>query len=303
MRKRLIEIVSLDALRVFECAARLMSFSAAATELSVTQAAVSRRIKHLEATLEIELFHRNGRRLSLTAKGERLFQRTQASLEYLGVALDDLTMPSAGTTVSISASAAVSHLWLSLRLRRVNDHYPEVSVQLTTTDNLSELARTDSKIAIIYSRGSHPDWTLTPLLSEELVPVAAHAYLTASGYGMNAPELGPQDVARLDLYDYSRSGVQSVTLSDWFEDIAPGAIKMSPKVVFPTYMMAVDAALRGDGVILGSRTLIRPHLEAGALVEVSRDVMITGFGYHLGLPKHVPPNQIEEILANFLLSE
>ena len=91
MKRRLIDIVSLDALRVFECAARLMSFSGAAQELTVTQAAVSRRIKHLEQVLGFALFHRNGRQLSITVKGQRLFQRTQASLEYLGVELDDLT--------------------------------------------------------------------------------------------------------------------------------------------------------------------------------------------------------------------
>ncbi len=303
MKRRLIDLVSLDALRVFECAARLMSFSAAASELSVTQAAVSRRIKQLEGMLGIALFHRNGRRLSLTIKGERLFLRMQASLEYLGVELDDLTMPAATNTVSIAATAAVSHLWLSARLRRFNDRYPEVSVRLTTTDNLSELARAESKLAIIYSRGYHPNWSLTPLLSEELVPVVAPGFLTSAGCETEPADLPPHDVSLLDLYDYSRSGVHSVTLRDWFAHNAPNVVPPSPKVITPTYMMAVDTALRGDGVILGSRALIKPHLDSGALVELTRNVMTTGFGYFLGLPRHAPLGEVERTLADFLLTD
>jgi DNA-binding transcriptional LysR family regulator len=303
MKPRLIDIVSLDALRVFECAARLMSFSATALEFSVSQAAVSRRIKNLETTLGFALFQRNGRRLSLTLKGERLFLRVQASLEYLGVELDDLTMAKATTKVAISASTAVSHLWLSQRLRRFHDQYPEISVRLTTTDNLSELAQAENELSIIYSKGSHPDWILSPLLIEELVPVASPNYLQSAGLTSATADLCPQDLIDLDLYDYSRSGVNSITLHDWFDQIAPDLGKWSPKVVFPTYMMAMDTALRGEGVILGSRALIRPHLDSGALVELTRDVLVTGFGYHLGSPRHAPLGQSERSLADFLLAE
>ncbi|GLO69434.1 LysR family transcriptional regulator [Phaeobacter inhibens] len=303
MKSRLIDIISLDALRVFECAARRMSFSAAAIEFSVTQAAVSRRIKTLEDTLGFALFQRNGRRLSLTLKGERLFLRTQASLDYLGMELDDLAQNNTVTNVAISASAAVSHLWLSQRLRRFNDQYPEVSVRLTITDNLSELSRSDSELAIIYSRGSHPDWTLSPLLSETLVPVASPAYLKAIGIGASPADLRAEDLLGCDLYDYSRSGVHTVTLQDWFDQVAPGMVRLSPRVIFPTYMMAVETALRGEGVILGSRALVHPHLDSGALIELTQSALVTGFGYYLGHPRHAVLGPSEQTLATFLMSE
>lgn len=303
MKRRPIDIVSLDALRVFECAARLMSFSAAAQELSVTQAAVSRRIKQLEHVLGFDLFHRNGRQLSLTIKGQRLFLRTQASLEFLGVELDDLTAQKATSTVLVAASAAVSHLWLSSRLRRFNDRYPEISVRLIVSDNLSELAQADSQLALIHSRGMHPNWALTHLFSEQLVPVAAPAYLKTIGYGRDPLDLQPKDLGELALYDYHRAGVQTLTLGDWFEEKAPGVPRSAPRVVFPTYMMAVEAALRGEGIVLGSRALIKPYLESRELVELTRDVMKTGFGYYLGVPRRTSVSEAEETLANFLLSE
>lgn len=303
MKRRIIDVVSLDAMRVFECAARLESFSAAAQEFSVTQAAVSRRIKHLEQVLGFDLFHRNGRRLSLTVKGQRLFLRMQASLEYLGIELDDLSAQAVTSTVSVAASAAVSHLWLSPRLRRFNDRYPEISVRLTTTDNLSELAQADSQLALIYSRGTHLNWTLKLLFDEMLIPVAAPAYLQAAGWPGLPSDLRPGDVGRMDIYDYHRAGVHSVTLQDWLKQKAPSVPRQAPRVVFPTYMMAVDAALRGDGVMLGSRALIQAHLDSGALVELTQEVMTTGFGYYLGLPRRTSVSEAEENLAHFLISE
>lgn len=303
MQRRPIDTISLDALRVFECAARLMSFSAAALELSVTQAAVSRRIKHLEQALGFDLFNRNGRQLSLTVKGRRLYLRMQASLEYLGVELEDLTAQTVTSTVSVAASAAVSHLWLSPRLRQFNDRYPEISVRLTTTDNLSELAQADSQLALIFSKGTHPDWTLTHLFDETLIPVATPAYLKAAGYVGPAAELRAEDVGRMDLYDYHRAGVHTMTLLDWFERTAPDTPRNAPRVISPTYMMAVDTALRGEGVVLGSRALIQTYLESGHLVELTDAALTTGFGYFLGTPRRSAMNDAEENLANFLLSE
>ncbi len=301
MKRRLIDIVSLDALRVFDCTARLMSFSAAARELSVTQAAVSRRIKHLEDMLGFTLYTRNGRQLTLTPKGERLFLRVQASLEYLGSELDELTATQTHTTLSISASAAISHLWLGERLQRFNEKFPEISVRLTTTDNLSELAQSGSELAIVFSKGTHPDWKLSPLLSEELIPVASPDFLQRSGIKDSPANLCASDLLRLALYDYGRSGVNSVTLLDWFEWAGVDPARLSPRIVFSDYILAIDAAVRGDGIILGSRALLQAHLNSGTLVELTNNVLVTGFGYYLGLPRHITTGQSAENLASFLV--
>lgn len=303
MKRRLIDTVSLDALRVFECTGRLMSFSAAARELSVTQAAVSRRIKHLEDVLGFCLYQRNGRQLTLTAKGERLLVRVQTALEYLGSELDELTATAPRPSVSVAASAAVSHLWLGQVLHHFHAKYPEVSVRLTTTDNLSELARSDSELAIIFSKGSHPEWKLAPLLDEVLVPVAAPAYLERQGIAIDPARLRPQDLLAFDLFDYVRSGVNSITLQDWFDWTVPNQAPFSSRIVFSSYVMAVQAALQGEGVILGSRALVQPHLDKGALVELTEDVLVTGFGYYLGLPRYSPLSHDAEKLAGYLFDQ
>lgn len=302
MKRRLIETVSLDALRVFETTGRLMSFSAAARDLSVTQAAVSRRIKHLEDMLGFQLYRRNGRQLTLTAKGERLLVRMQTALAYLGTELDELAATAPETFVTLAAPAAVSHLWLGPVLHRFHGTYPEVSVKLTTTDNLSELAQSESDLAIVFSKGTHPEWRLTPLLDEVLIPVVSPLYLERVGLSEAPEALRPEDLPGLHLLDYSRSGVNSVTLQDWLDWAAPGCAPFVPRVVFSSYAMAVEAALRGEGVILGSRALVGAHLESGSLVALTRHDLKTGFGYYLGEPRHRSPGHDADLLSSCLLA-
>ncbi len=295
----MIDRLPLEGLRVFETAARHMSFTDAARELSVTQAAVSRRIKSLEGLLGFDLFLRKGRGLVLTPKGRRLFDRVQAALDYLGEELDAITDHEAERQVSIAASASISHLWLSPRLRAFAAIAPQVSVRVLTTDSLDRLASTEHDLTILYSKGQHPDWALTRLVAEELVPVAAPAYLQT-----DAPvDLAPRDVAELTLLDYQRVNIRWVTLQGWFERQAPALPPPRPAVVYSSYALAVDAALRGDGVVLGSRGMLRPLLDSGQLIEVSRQVLVTGYGYDLGIPRHRPVSEASFMLAKFLIRE
>jgi DNA-binding transcriptional LysR family regulator len=299
--QRLIDRVSLDGLRVFAACARAMSFSAAARDLSVTQAAVSRRIKLLEAALGYALFTRAGRRIGLTREGAALFAAVQGMLDHLDTTLSDLARPVAGRAVSIAASASVSHLWLSARLRGFANTHPEVSVRLLTTDSLSELARRDHDLTLLYCTGAHPDWILTEVVSEALVPVAAPGYLRARGIAPGT-NLSVEDLRALDLIDYARVNPHWVTLQGWAARMGAGAVPLRPRLTVSTYALAVEAALRGDGVILGSRGLLAGPLAAGELCEISAQVLVTGYGYYLGVPADRALGPEALALAHRLLS-
>lgn len=285
MKKRLLDQISLDAFRVFEAAARHMNFSAAARELLVTQAAVSRRIQKLEEDLQLALFLRDGRRLDLTPAGEDLYRRVQATLDFLADGLEEIVARDDAEPIKITASGAVAHLWLGEKLRRYVLEHPQASIRLITTDNLQELARTSNDLTVLYSTGDHPQWSLAPLLAEELIPVAAPAYLERVLPGRDTSELEAEEIARLDLFDYNRVNAYWLSLRDWFqrEGLDPEVIR--PRVVFPNYPMAVEAALGGEGVILGSRKLLGERIAKGQLVEVSSRVLVTSYGYYLGLPR------------------
>ena len=278
--------IPLEAFRVFDAACRHMNFSRAGRELNITQAAVSRRIKGLEDHLGTQLFARAGKNLTLTPRGEKLFQRVRASLDYLEESLEPFRT-GAGQSISLSASGSVSHLWLGPRLRDFARDNPDVAIRLVTVDSPADLASENNDLVILYSSGEHPRWTLTPLIAEELAPVASPGYIARQG--LDPAALGPADLAGLDLIDYERFNANWISFRPWLERVAPEAYRRRPlprpHLTFSTYALAIDAALAGDGVALGSLGLIAAHLAEGSLVQLGRTSLVTGYGYHLGLPK------------------
>jgi DNA-binding transcriptional LysR family regulator len=280
----MLEKIPLEAFRVFDAAARAMNFSRAGRELNITQAAVSRRIKGLEDHLGTTLFTRRGRNLALTPEGERLFQRVRATLEYLEESLEPFRTGT-GEIISIAASGSISHLWLGQRLRDFGKESPGISVRLLTTDVHSELASETNDLIIIYSTGEHPRWNLTPLMKEVLVPIASPDYLASRG--LDPQILTSADIAGLDLIDYERANAHWISFRQWFgriRDPLKGKLPR-PRLSFSTYIMAVEAALRGEGIALGSLGLIEDYLRSGSLVTIGKDQVESGFGYYLGTPR------------------
>ncbi|MDL2406305.1 LysR substrate-binding domain-containing protein [Rhizobium calliandrae] len=280
----MLEKIPLEAFRVFDAAARAMNFSRAGRELNITQAAVSRRIKGLENHLGAALFTRRGRNLALTAEGERLFQRVRATLEYLEESLEPFRAGT-GEIISIAASGSVSHLWLGQRLKDFGKESPGISVRLLTTDSPAELASETNDLVILYSTGEHPRWNLTLLMKEVLVPIASPDYLASRNLEPEA--LTSADIAGLDLIDYERFNAHWISFRQWFGRVGnPLKGKLPrPRLSFSTYIMAVEAALRGEGIALGSLGLIEEHLRSGALITLGNDRVESGFGYYLGTPR------------------
>lgn len=281
----MLDHIPLEAFRVFDAACRHMNFSRAGRELNITQAAVSHRIKGLEDHLGAALFIRRGKNLELTPQGARLSQRVRAVLDYLEESLDPFR-PSKGGTIAIAASGSVSHLWLGGRLRDFGKENPGISLRLLTSDTSSDLAAETNDLVILYSTGEHPRWDLTLMMPERLMPVASPDYL--DNRGLDAATLTVEEIASLDLIDYERFNAHWISFRQWFSRIAaPPRLKLPPpRFSFSTYIMAIDAALRGDGIALGSLGLIGEQLADGKLITVGSECLSTGYGYYLGLPKH-----------------
>lgn len=304
MKISLLAHIPLEAFRVFDGACRHMNFSRAGRELNITQAAVSRRIKGLEDHLGTQLFTRSGKNLTLTPRGEKLFQRVRASLDYLEESLEPFRT-GAGQSISLAASGSVSHLWLGPHLRNFARDNPDVFLRLVTSDSPADLASENNDLVILYSSGEHPRWDLTPLLAEELAPVAAPSYIARRG--LDAATVKPADLAGLDLIDYERFNANWISFRPWLERVAPEAYRRMPfprpHLTFSTYALAIDAALSGDGVALGSLGLIAAKLAEGSLVQLGTTSLVTGYGYHLGVPKfRTPPPEVLKLHTTLLAS-
>ena len=278
-------VPSLDALVFFEAAGRHTSFTAAAAELFVTQAAVSKRIKELEAHLDLQLFHREGRGLSLTDAGRRLYERTAMALEYLDDAIASET-DAAGEVVQIAANSAISLFWLGPKLREIGLESEAGAIRLLTSDRLRDLIGPDNDLAVTYGHGDIPGWESTPLFSEELVPVAHPDYLPGLGL---ASDSGLQDlgqVRNIVLLDYQRLAPDWVNWKVWIDKLGVRELTETPRRRCPSYARAIGEAIAGQGIALGSRGLIDRELDAGHLATVGALSLRTGRGYFLSLPSH-----------------
>ena len=277
---------SLDALVFFEAAARLNSFSRAAEELYVTQAAVSKRIRELEARLNQALFRRHGRALTLTAEGRRLYQHTGMALEFL---VDACRQASGDDTevVQVAANSAVSLLWLPPRLKRFGLGKNSANVSLSTSDRPGDTLDPNHDLAIVYGYGDTPGWRSELLFAECLVPVAAPGYLESMGLPATL-ELDDdnRDLARLTLLEYDRLAPDWLNWQSWIERFGNSALARCRIDHCRSYARAIGAALDGDGLALGSRGLVDDELQAGRLRVIGERELVSGRGYYLACPEN-----------------
>jgi LysR family glycine cleavage system transcriptional activator len=289
---------SLDALVFFEAAARHNSFTRAAGELYVTQAAVSKRIRELEARLGLDLFRRDGRLLSLTRDGHRFYERVGTALEFL----DDACRQAAGEhteTVRIAANSAVSLLWLPPRLKRFGLGEQAVNVNLATSDRLADTLDPDNDLVVAYGNGEIPGWHTELLFLEKLVPVAAPGYLANIGNGDESAGLEFNTLPT--LLEYQRLAPDWINWKTWIERTGSEEFRTCPTRSCRTYAQAIGAALEGKGLALGSRGLLDAELNSNQLRVVGEHELVSGKGYYLAHPARRKPESGAKALRNFLI--
>lgn len=170
-------IPSMTALVEFEAVARLSSFTMAAHELGVTQAAVSRQVKALEETLGVQLFHRLHRAIKLTREGEALQQVVSESMQKIAGVFDRLAKYPQQEQIVIAATAAFSQFRFLPRLAQLKQRLPQAQLQLTTQMFTADLLHKDIDVAIRFGSGKWPDGTAVLLFDEEVFPVCAPKWL------------------------------------------------------------------------------------------------------------------------------
>ncbi len=265
--------IPLSALRIFEAAARLSSFTRAADELGVSQAAVSWQVKALERRLGQALFRRLPREVVLTGAGERLARACTEAMGLLRTALADLTDTGQGVLV-ITTLQSLASQWLAPRLGAFQLAHPQIAVRLETDGRLVDLTRENVDVALRVGRGEWPG-------------LAADFLFSAAPAPLCTPELK----ARLrlerpaDLLQAPRIGLES----DWIEwfaamGLAGAASGGAPRLVADLQTVEVGAALAGHGVALGVPALFAAEIAAGRLVQASAP-QPDAPGYWLVYPK------------------
>lgn len=276
-------IPSLGALSTFEAAARLESFTLAASELGVTQAAVSRQIKQLEAELNAPLFVRAHRKVVLTTQGAALSSVLSGSFQRIAEMIQTIRQPIVPDSVSVGATLAFTHFWLLPRLPDFRSQFPEVRLKLVADDSVTDLRRDRLDLAIRYATPPFDDALSVASIADEVFPVCSPKLLTR--LGLNA---ATADLASMPLLASDWVEPTWFTWRSWAKRAgeSPALAKASDasQMRFNHYTDTIHAALHGEGVALGWATLISPYLAEGRLVRLGSRWVDIDQSYHVLVP-------------------
>lgn len=251
----------LTALRSFESAGRLQSFTAAADELFVSQAAISRQIRDLESLLGRSLFQRLHRGVALTQDGTKLLHILISAFDEIDGALTDIGSAGKIGKVAISSEPTFAALWLVPHLQDFRTLHPEIEVVIDSDPRKIEFRAHQAEIAIRYS-DVRTAWARTEaktLIQTSMVPVAA-PHIVAG----NRPIHTPADLAEQTLlHDENRD-----IWSQWFRTagIAPPEHERGP--VLADGALVLQAVLRGHGIGLIDSIFADDEIASGRIVAL-----------------------------------
>jgi LysR family transcriptional regulator, glycine cleavage system transcriptional activator len=280
----------LNWLRAFEAAARHLSFTDAAAELNLTQAAISKQIKHLELRLRQPLFIRGPRSLTLTKTAEAWLPKVRDGFDRLAAGTQEVFGTAGTGQLTLRCSVSFSALWLAPRLPGYLDGHPGTSLRIISSvwNEPFEAGRFD--LDIQHGTGDWPGLVAKRLTRETLFPVCA-PHLAASI--RNPGDLGRHPLIHVLGYQDG--------WADWFKVANAAATDHGRGIQCDNSLLAFEIAMQGHGVALARRSLAANALASGRLVVPIAIEASIAEGFFLLQPKGLPPHADAVQFANWLL--
>jgi DNA-binding transcriptional LysR family regulator len=288
----------LDSLVAFEAAARHESFTRAAEELSLSQAAVSQRIRLLEENLGASLFARAHRRVRLTTAGRTLQHAAAPALRQIAMAAEELRAPSARTRLTIGADQSIASMWLMPRLAAFRAATGETSVRLVASDEEADCLAGDVEIAILHGDGNWPQRASTLLFAEEVFPVCAPSYIENT-----TPLHAPTDLLDHALLELEDVRWDWMNWRGWLSRAGVNRPTSREPLRINAYPLVIEAAKAGQGIALGWHRLVDADLATGTLLRPLTHSVRTDFGYHLVWPAARPLSPAAASFRDWALSQ
>ncbi len=253
-----IQLPPLNALRSFEATARLTTLAAAAAELNVTPSAISHQIRALEDMLGVRLFRRANRRLSLTKDGRALLPGLTDGFRRLTAAVAELQANQRAGVLTVSMVSTLAMRWFMPRLPRFQSEHPEIEIRISTTPRTVDLEREDIDVAIRHGQGDWPGLEADLLFHLETTPVCSPDLLRG-----DSPLVTPQD---LDGHIFLHSEARAEDWQSWLNTADAAGVKPSRELTFDTTDFALAAAIRGIGIAIADKQIVRDDIDSGRLL-------------------------------------
>lgn len=283
----------LHALRIFECAARLESFTLAGQEVGLTQSAVSKQVALLEFHLGQILFKRQHRKIELTEAGRIVARAVRTSLTTLAARLDEVNVRRP-KQIRILADADFAQLWLFPRLPAFERLYPDLRLSIRSETSLERPPDDGYDCALLWGRGEWRNCRFEPLFANAVFPVAAPGYFAYLGRPPRMIDL----TSSMLIHDRS---------SHWWATIlaAEGSADIDPEFgrVYNQTVLCLEAAARSDGVTVGDEVTTRAYLESGRLSAPFAVRLPSPDAYYIVRPPNDTYEESTEVFQAWLKTE
>ncbi|AXI53646.1 LysR family transcriptional regulator [Sulfitobacter sp. JL08] len=279
----------LNALRAFEAAGRLGSFTKAAEELNVSHSAISRHVRGLEGRLDVHLFRTHNTGVVLTDQGRAYLSEITPALDRIAHATEALSVPPKGI-VTLTTENTVAQKWLIPRLASLKARHPDVDLKLSVSTQLMDIEAHDFDMGLRYLRTKADDD------DHLLFQCGVRAYA--------APGFAPLSNGALDLSALAKGPLLvDATFGLWPEWFEKAGLTNIPNLnlLHPLgAILSIQSAVAGLGAVLMDKNLCEPELQSGALVELS-PVEIEFGGYYLVVNKRAKRRKAVRAICQWLL--
>lgn len=291
MPRRLPPLTTLPA---FDAATRHLSFTKAAAELHVTHGAVSRAIRNLEEQLGTRLFERGTRSVQLTSEGAAYAAEIGAALDRIGAATIVASAPKSAGVLNVSTSDGFAGRWLVPRLHRFHRANRDIDVRLSTSGTFSDFIRDGIDIAIRYGAGGY-DGVISEFLAEEEVSPVCSPELLQGEHALRTPN-------DLKHHRFIHDNFR-IDWATWLRAAGLDDINPNNGVRYDSAAYAVEAAVHGEGVLLGRSALVSADLVAGRLVRPFDLALKSRWNYYVVYPDGALRQRKVRAFRDWLFSE
>lgn len=293
--------ISLAHLRGFEAAARHLSFTLAADELHLTQSSISRQVQGLEEEMGKPLFLRRTRELELTVAGQKLYRSVRSAINDIDRTVAEIRGTALRKRVTLTTWPSFASLWLVPRLAAFARVQPDIDIRIDSTDAMLDLdAEDDIDFAIRYCRNETAPHHAIKLMDEELTPAISPALLDRIG-----PLNSPADLERATLL-VLEDGLPSAAENSWERWLSlAGVPTLQPagRLLFNYVDQSMQAAARGQGVVLAKTPFLREFAERGELITPFALRMPSRYRYFLIENPHTPASAHAAAFKEWLIGE
>ncbi len=291
----------LNNLYTFNIAAKYLSFSKAAQELSITQAAVSQQIRLLEQRLGFDLFMRVHRGIHLTSQGLALKNPLNIALDKIQNTLTELSQNNEKSVLTISILPSLAIKWLIPRLSDFNQKYPDIDIHINAHLGLSDFIHDD--LSVHYGYQPKNSLLAKLLMHEDIFPVVSPKLLGRK-YGFNKINDLKHHTLLHDSVDCHFEAYGTSLETHWkdFSNLLNVDISNNKSLTFNQAHLVLQAAIMGQGVAIARSVLVADDLASGQLVRIYPDHSIQSPGYHLVYPKAHKKQKKIQLFERWLLS-